>query len=272
MGFSYLGGLSWWQVTRDERFFCQRLFRLIEDRGAASFVDHVNQVVGLSLDVDAEWEPGFEVCFYRDLWFQRGKSVPLFSPKRTYDLCLLSDEEIVIIEAKAQQDFDRDQLAVFEMDRDRVQRLTGIRPSLVGLASSSCTAILGCRDIFDGPLLTWADLATFYGSDPVLQRADDIYDQARRESWGRNNTGGHMTGDQLLAAFAEGAELCVGRRGGLEGPLLAEDARSGAWRTRGYETASGATPPNTNWFRLEDFVDAVLPSGEARHRAGTGAG
>jgi len=257
MGYDYLGGLSWWQVTRDERFFCQRLFGLMERHGVGQFVEHVNQVVGLAVDAVAEWEAGFEVCFYRDLWFQRGRSGPLFSPKRTFDLCLLSGSAIVIIEAKAQQDFDRDQLAIFELDRQRVKELTGITPHLVGLASSGCTATLGCQGVFDGPLLTWAELASFYGGDAVLQRADDIYELDRRASWGRNNAGGHMTGDQLLVAYAEGTALCVGRRGGLIGPLLAEDISSGSWRTRGYETTPASSPPNANWFRLEDFVSAV---------------
>ena len=35
-----------------------------------------------------EWEPAFEACFYRDIWQLRGREGELYSPKRTFDLCL----------------------------------------------------------------------------------------------------------------------------------------------------------------------------------------
>lgn len=266
MGFDYLGGLHWRQITRDERFFCQHLFRLIEDEGIARFVNHINETAGLTLDTNANWEAGYEVCFYRDLWFQKGKQGPLFSPKRTFDLCLFSDRAMVVIEAKAQQDFQRDQLGVFALDRDRVCQLTGVRPYLVGLASSSCTGLRGRDDVFDGALLTWAGLAALYGDDAVLRRADAIYEPDQRASWGKNNAGGHMSGEELLAAYAEGTALCVGRRGGLNGQPMLQDIRSGEWRARGYETSPAAVPPNRNWFHLEAFVAAVSPdSAEGGH-------
>ena len=257
MGLSYLNGKSWAEVTREERVFCQRLFSLLEQHGSRTFLEYVNRRVGLSLPLDAAWEPAFEACFYRDLRHLNGRSGPLFSPKRTFDLCLFSEEAILIVEAKAQQSFDGEQLSSFAADRDQVKELTGVATYVVGLASSACPATPACDEVFEGPLLAWRDLAALYGDDAMLLRADAVYDPEERDTWGRNNQGGHVTGEELVAAFARGDELLVGRRGGLAGPLLAEDASSGSWRTRWYETAPGSTPPNPNWFLLKEFVVAV---------------
>ena len=122
-----------------------------------TFLDYVNRAVGISLPLDAAWEPAYEACFYRDLWYLKGRAGPLFSPKRTFDLCLFSEQAILIVEAKAQQSFDRDQLSSFAADRDKVKELTGVATYVVGLASSACPTTIGCDDVFDGPLLTWRD-------------------------------------------------------------------------------------------------------------------
>lgn len=257
MGFSYLNGLSWAEVTREERFFCQHLYSLLRKDGPTTFLAYVNRKVGISLPLDAAWEPAYEACFYRDLRYLKGRTGPLFSPKRTFDLCLFSQQAILIVEAKAQQSFDGEQLGSFAADRDQVRELTGVATYVVGLASSACPTAIGCNEVFDGPLLTWRDLASLYGGDATLLRADAVFDPDQRDTWGKNNQGGHMTGEELLSAFARGDSLFVGRRGGLCGPLFAEDARSGSWRTRRYETTPSSTPPNDNWFRLEDFAKAV---------------
>lgn len=257
MGFSYLDGMSWAEVTRDERFFCQHLFSLIRRDGPAKFLAYVNREAGTSLPLDVDWEPAYEACFYRDLRHLRGKSDPLYSPKRTFDLCLFSEHAILIIEAKAQQGFDADQLTSFAADRGEVEKLTGVTAYVVGLASSACPVTPGCAEVFDGPLLTWRGLASIYDEDELLLRADAIYEPDHRASWGRNNRGGHLTGEELLSACAEGDAFLVGRRGGLRGAQLAEDIASGSWRSQPYETAPGDTPPNGNWFLLQDFAKAV---------------
>lgn len=261
MGFSYLNGMSWAEVTREERFFCQHLFSLFKEHGPRTFLDYVNCTVGISLPLDAAWEPAYEACFYRDLWHLKRRTGPLFSPKRTFDLCLFSEEAVLIVEAKAQQSFDTDtdQLSSFAADRDQVGQLTGVATYVVGLASSACPTTIGCNEVFDGPLLTWRDLAFLYGGDAALLRADAVYDPAQRDMWGKNNQGGHMTGEELLSAFARGdsLSLCVGRGGGLSGQRFTEDTRSGSWRTQRYQTAPGSMPPSPNWFLLEDFAKAV---------------
>ena len=109
MGLSYLEGRSWWEVSREERFFCAQLFHLVQQGGLVRFLSYLNARHDAGLVVDANWELAYEVCFYRDLWQSRGKKRRPFSKKRTFDLCLFSDETIVVIEAKAQQKFDDDQ-------------------------------------------------------------------------------------------------------------------------------------------------------------------
>jgi hypothetical protein len=189
VGFSYLNGLSWAEVTREERFFCQYLFNLLKKHGTTTFLEYVNRQVGLSLPVRAAWEPAFEACFYRDLRHLKGRTGPLHSPKRTFDLCLFSEKAILIIEAKAQQNFDGEQLSSFAADRVQVRVLTGVATYVVGLASSECPATPACDQVFEGPLLRWRDLASLYGEDATLLRADAIYDPDERDTWGQKQPG-----------------------------------------------------------------------------------
>lgn len=259
MGLSWLDGHSWAEVTRDERFFCQALYSDILAEGAGAFVRHLVADHGLAVDPDGAWEAGYEVCFYRDLWQHRGRPGALFSPKRTFDLALFHDHAIVVIEAKAAQGFDRAQNEVFHRDLDEIQRQTGVPVvRLVGLCSSRARLSAQTARTFTGPVLRWADLARRYGDDPVLQRADDVYQPATRG--GRNATGRH-TGAELRAAAASGATGWVGRRGGRDGPGFAQDLQTGSWRCRSYDfNDTSPVPPNRNWFSLADFGSAI-PAG-----------
>ena len=255
MGLRYFDGRSWADITREERFFCLRLYELIREHGTDTFISHVNEVCGTSLPPDCQWEPAFEVCFYRDLWHHRGRHGAPFSRKRTFDLCLFSDDAILVIEAKADQPFKRGQLSTFSADRDQIRRETGVATVvLVGLASSRYQFPKDFPQVFDGPLMTWKDLASTYSCDPILQRADDIFNPRESGTGRANNTGGYMTGEELLAAYRAKEVFFVGRMGGLEGDLLREDIRSGGWTTQRYRTDRvSSTPPNQNWFHLSDF-------------------
>ena len=137
MGFKYLDGKLWRQVTRDERFFCQRLYELIKAETPERFVAFLGKTHSLDVPIGGIWEAGFEVCFYRDLWQHRGREGKLFSPKRTFDLCLFGKKAIIIIEAKAAGGFDQSQNASFERDVVEVAKLTEVENvQLVGLCSS----------------------------------------------------------------------------------------------------------------------------------------
>lgn len=260
MGIRYLKGLSWAEVTREERFFCARLHNLVETRGVLSFIGYLNEKENINLDAKANWEMAYEACFYRDLWQLHKKNGELYSPKRTFDLCLLSDDAIVVIEAKAQQGFDPLQVQEFVNDKEQLKKATSVsQVLLVGLVSSKYVDDMP-EDIkleFDG-ILTWAEMAAAYHNDAILRRADTVYESTGFTSFGKNNTSGCLSGAELLKAFDKGAEFFVGRSLGLDGSLLERDISSGMWESHQYETnRTTSTPPNPNWFRLSEFVTKV---------------
>ena len=258
MGFSYLDGKNWAEVTREERFFCQHLYGLLVKCGASRILSHIGDRVGTALRQDVEWEPAFEVCFYRDLGYLRGERGEYYSPKRTFDLCLFSEDMIVILEAKAQQRFEPKQMESFRGDREHVEKITGVDTALLcGLISSKYNPPHSIVETFDGPLLTWRELADIFDGDKVLERADEVYDLEELGTWGKNNDGGYFSGRQLIEAHRRGDSFCVGRKGGLHGQEFRSDLLSGDWMTRNYETTAKHSPPNSNWFPLSDFVREV---------------
>lgn len=85
MGLEYFNGSRWEDITRDERFFCQRLYELARTgEGLAKFLRLLNEKCSLALSLDVEWELGYEVCFYRDFWHWNSKQGKCFSLKRTF--------------------------------------------------------------------------------------------------------------------------------------------------------------------------------------------
>jgi hypothetical protein len=261
MGFNYLENKRWSQVTRDERFFCQHLFQLVRSESAEVFADYISQFLSLGLSNDGEWEIGFEVCFYRDLWHLKGRKGELYSPKRTFDLCLFGEKDIVIIEAKAATGFDQSQNAIFAHDVDKVQELTRVdNVLLVGLCSSIYPIETEVIGVFNNKILRWKDLAARYGGDEILTRADKVYENQDSFSSFGLNSDNRLSGSALVKAFHEGNELWVGRGGGFNGERLREDIRTGRWKTHIYEVNTTSTePPSSNYFRLKEFVQAVAP-------------
>jgi hypothetical protein len=256
-GLSWLGGKSWWELSRDERYFCAELFHHIR-QDIGYFVGYLNRDHGADLQPNSNWEVVYEACFYRDLWHAGPRDEPLFSPKRTFDLALFSDDDILLIEAKAQQAFDPVQLQLFARDAEQVQKQTKVkRVRLAALASSLYQPDASVREQFSGPYITWKDLAALYGGDPKLHRADALFEQPA--AWkAANNKSGHMQGASLLAAFEDGARFFVGRDGGLDGARFADDVATGRWQRQSYQTDREAQKPsNRNWFSLEDFAGRV---------------
>lgn len=183
MGFSYLAGNKWEDITRDERLFCAHLFfaarnkiqpllQLLLEKGAINAAESENN-----------WEIAYEVCFYRDYIFKLGvngiKSIgrTLFSHlrKRTFDLCLFSEKKMIIIEAKAQQRFGTKQLKYFTNDINQLKELIDHCPEivLVGLASSRYSPKKETREIFHS-LLNWKELSDLY-QDPRFLQADNVF-------------------------------------------------------------------------------------------------
>lgn len=281
MGWKYFGGKTWAEVTRDERFFCQHLYGLIQ-YDVPRFVQKINELADLNLPADEDWEVGFEVCFYRDYRFMCGKDGlhwhgddTMYSPKRTFDLCLFSHNHIVILEAKAQQGFDMKQMGEFRRDREWVKQAVAvvkdsqgvgqnINVHVVALASSKYLSSWEGEETNDPPTfcgkpISWKDLAKHYkrndkDGDPVLLRADAIYQAAGP---GGQNNDGHKTGKELILESQQGRSMFIGRNGGLNGKLLKDDISKDRWATHLYETSNAETKPNQNWFSLSEFVAAI---------------
>lgn len=183
MGFSYLQNSSWLKITREERLYCAFLYSDIRDR-EEDFILFLNNNHNMKLDSNTEWEAGYEVCFYRDLLRSRGESVnpTQYSSKRTFDLCLFSEDTIVIVEAKVQQMFKESQISTFQKDRDDIPKIIGkkIDTKIVALASSHYYENykkFGQNDIlkqFDA-CISWAEIYDLYNQKNIYQQANDMY-------------------------------------------------------------------------------------------------
>ena len=271
MGFEYFDGSRWAQVTRDERFFCQRLYELVNVKSTENFVQYLSDSLDLNLPIGGEWEIGYEVCFYRDLWQQRDRKGKLYSPKRTFDLCLFGESAIVIIEAKAAGGFDKDQNEIFKRDIAEVQRLTQVENvQLIGLCSSKYEMDESSKSTFGDKVIRWKDLAGQYDKDEILNRADDIYEKSEAFANRGRNSDIKLSGVVLLEAFQGGAEWWVGRGGGgISGERFLEDLRTGRWRTQVYEVSTKSDePPSSNYFGLADFAQAVKTGGLETKKTG----
>ncbi len=189
----WLNEKTWGQVTREERYFCAELFSVIRQdfRRFVKFLNLPDHKVGKTnrtmhwpiLETETNWDPAYEICFYRDIGFYRnsGKNgtIPAgeFSQKRTFDLALFSNEAIILIEAKVHQGFDGKQLGHLNSDRRNVSKWTKVPEEkifLVGLISSEYHPRCKTQKHFD-LIITWSGLACWYGDD---HRAKQIFSRA----------------------------------------------------------------------------------------------
>ena len=259
MGFVYLKGNRWSQVTRDERFFCQHLMELVNSEPIENFVQYLSDKLQLGLTFGGEWELGFEVCFYRDYWQFFGRDGKLYSPKRTFDLCLFGESSIVVIEAKAAGGFDPDQNEVFKRDLVEIKRLTGVPDvQLIGLCSSQYEPDASAQSTFGSKVIRWSDLSARFGNDEILSRADEIYEESEPFSKRGRHSDIKLAGSELIKAFAGGAEWWVGRGGGLGGDRFIEDVQTERWKSQIYEVCTKKhCPSSPNYFSLAEFAEAV---------------
>lgn len=173
--------LSWQDITTEERFFCSHLYYTIINR-EKEFVAWLYYNTTLKLNLNSNWEVGYEVCFYRDLikyWKKRGIRIPKeekYSSKRTFDLCLFSDDHIVLIEAKAQQGFHGKQLDEFEKDKKAIKDLLDtqgfkVNVDVVLLHSSSY------HPKNNLPKVKWLDLYDSFCKSELFLKADQLYNK-----------------------------------------------------------------------------------------------
>ncbi len=180
MGFSYLNESYWTDITREERFYCalaynyfskvpKNAIKLINDKADLEISELVNQ----------EWEIGYEVALYRDLFHSLGKCLEDGEDshrKRTFDLCCFSEEAIIIIEAKAHGGFVTKQLESFKSDRVNIPRVIGknVNITIVSLISKKYKPKNTTLAYFDGTPLTWLDLEEEY-KEPLFKQANEAY-------------------------------------------------------------------------------------------------
>lgn len=185
MGVSYLDGRPWSEWTREERFFCAVLYaHAVKDprRFAACLIDKAK----LDVDSAGEWDVGFEVCFYRDYLRRKGETTARkagLPAKRTFDLCLFGERDIIIIEAKVCEPFDPRQNAAFARDRDFIATDLGLKDlgvHVVALAGSRYFAgnvRPSTLAVFDGRI-EWRQMAVEYDEE-LLRSADSMYGKER---------------------------------------------------------------------------------------------
>ncbi len=118
--------VKWSKITREERFFTSVLFYdiLHDDKPILDLLgNRIEDISNLSL-VDV----GYEVCFFRDAYHAKPaliKERQQLLEKQTFDLALwLSDQSLVIIEAKAQQGFHMDQIKALQQSREIIRRIS----------------------------------------------------------------------------------------------------------------------------------------------------
>jgi|AntAceMinimDraft_9_1070365.scaffolds.fasta_scaffold18785_3 hypothetical protein len=184
--------LSWEDITREERYFCSELFGCIKgnEKTFVKFLKSKSEKLS-KINEKSEWDSGYEVCFYRDFLKIKAGSVDIsvkkseYSQKRTFDLCLFSNECIIIIEAKAQQGFETKQLKSIEEDKKSVKKIikeiikeiknVNIEVKLVSLTSSDYTPKEKTENCFDCNI-KWNDLVRLYKEkSSIFQRADNLY-------------------------------------------------------------------------------------------------
>lgn len=183
MTIDYLRNRPWSDWTREERFFCAVLYSHAAHDPAA-FASWLIETAGLQASPEGVWDLGFEVCFYRDFLWQWGKSAKksCLPAKRTFDLCLFGERDIIVIEAKVCEAFKTEQNDGFKMDKERVKGIDGLKNlevHLVALASSvyfANAARWGRPETlaaFDG-CVTWDAIAHRF-PDHLLEQADRMY-------------------------------------------------------------------------------------------------
>lgn len=173
---------KWSEVTREERFFTSILFHdIILD--SKPFIALLASKWELTPNVSI-LDVGYEVCFFRDAFHAEPKLINKRYhelEKQTFDLVLwLSDQSIIIIEAKAQQGFRTDQMIMLNQSKEIMQSLSSheypmYNILLVGLCSSKYGLKESTKKYFKA-IIRWKEVVRCYPKhESDYYRADDIY-------------------------------------------------------------------------------------------------
>lgn len=180
---SFLKGYKWSELSRDERYYCAHLFQLMKNNQEQTKT-WIRDNLYTDMNLNKSWEMGYEVCFYRDYfhWFKKGESIKasIYPEKRTFDLALFSDDEIIIIEAKAHEIFKQKQINDIKKDRKYISDLFNkkIDVHCYALAASKYFDYSKKfndnwhnKDVFDD-FFTWGQMAILFDNDTLLIRAN----------------------------------------------------------------------------------------------------
>jgi hypothetical protein len=109
----------WYEITREERYFTAVLFHDL--RTAPNPFWNLLRTNSISIAPSEVVDVAFEACFFRDAGLQKLVAKQNVREKQTFDFVLfLSTDEIVIIEAKAQQGFATDQIKNLTKAKNRI--------------------------------------------------------------------------------------------------------------------------------------------------------
>jgi hypothetical protein len=171
----------WRDHTREERYYTASLYHVLK-RDASPFWQCLRNELKVPEGVHVK-DVGYEVCMLRDL--AKAGHIPrdlhpAMLTKQTFDLVLtLSNDEVVLIEAKAHQGFSRKQIDNMKRTSDLLlqSEKLGIRKvHLAGLHSSRYFPQHIRTEYPVMALITWRDLVPVYPDIAAdLRRADDIF-------------------------------------------------------------------------------------------------
>jgi len=161
------------EMSRTESLFCAELFFLLKEK------DNLSKFLTNFKLKHGNYDVGYEVSFYRDLSKEYKIKWNDFL-HRAFDLALFSENDIYIMEAKAHDGFDNQQLGYFEKDKKLVlEILRKVNPKinvdvhLLALISSNYKPKEETKDKFE-KIITWKDVSELYNKE-IFKRADEIY-------------------------------------------------------------------------------------------------
>jgi hypothetical protein len=125
-------------------------------------------------------DSSFEFCFFRD--FAKAERINRLEgsqrkalEKQTFDnIYILSDDSIVIVEAKAHQKFSPKQIILLDNAKKIIKESKNCSVYLIGLHSSNYEPKPSTIEKFNATI-TWTELAKCFGDDEVFKRANEIY-------------------------------------------------------------------------------------------------
>jgi hypothetical protein len=174
---SYFQNKSWNETSRTELLFCAELYILLKEK------EHLQKFIEKFGLKQGDYDVSYEVSFYRDIPKIKeyaGKVKGKYPSHRAFDLALFSENDIYIIEAKAQQGFDNEQLNDFKNDKKKMPEIIKeIAPEkkvdihLWAIISSIYKPKQETRDVFEN-IITWKDIYGLYGND-IFNHADECY-------------------------------------------------------------------------------------------------